>query len=154
MNPYKILGIKETATDKEIKKAWRDLSKKHHPDISKSNDETYHEIQKAYELLKDQLGSAMITSPISKSAWKLADINFTGHTDLLGDLAKMDNYLMMFLSSKFKTALTTIHEPIKRVPSLIISSRIKNVVKEVQNTFEFDLKIKSPRIAILRPWVG
>jgi len=110
---------------------------------------SYNAIIKAYELLKDNLGSAMITSPVSKSAWKLSNIDFTGHTDLLGDLAKIDNYLMMFLSSGFKTALTTIHEPIKRVPSLITSLRIKNVVKQVQTTFEYDLKIKSPRIAIL-----
>jgi len=110
---------------------------------------SFNAIIKAHELLKDQLGSAMITSPISKSAWKLSDIEFTGHTDLLGDLTKSNNYLMMFLSSRFKTALTTIHEPISKVPSLITSSRIKNVVKQVQATFEFDLKIKSPRIAIL-----
>lgn len=110
---------------------------------------SFNAIIKAHELLKAQLGSAMITSPISKSAWKLSNIDFTGHTDLLGDLTKSNNYLMMFLSSKFKTALTTIHEPISKVPSLITSSRIKNVVKQVQNTFEFDLKIKSPRIAIL-----
>ena len=110
---------------------------------------SYKAILKANELLKSQLGNAMITSPISKTAWKLADIDFTGHTDLLGDLAKSNNYLMMFLSSRFKTALTTIHEPIGKVPSLITSSRIKNVVKQVQITFEYDLKIKSPRIAIL-----
>ncbi len=110
---------------------------------------SYDAILKAYELIKKQIGVAMITSPISKTAWKLAGIEFTGHTDLLGDLAKNDNYLMMFLSSRFKTALTTIHEPLEKVPTLITATRIKNVVKQVQTTFEFDLKIKSPRIAIL-----
>ena len=53
MNPYKILGIKETATDKEIKKAWRDLQKKNHPDTGGDKDK-FHEIQQAYELLSDR----------------------------------------------------------------------------------------------------
>lgn len=110
---------------------------------------SYNAILKAYELINEQLGVAMITSPISKTAWKFAGIEFTGHTDLLGDLAKSSNYLMMFLSSRFKTVLTTIHEPIEKVPALITASRIKNVVRQVKATFEYDLKIKSPRIAIL-----
>ena len=34
MTPYEILNIKESASDKEIKKAYRALIKKHHPDIN------------------------------------------------------------------------------------------------------------------------
>ncbi|MCF6268204.1 MAG: 4-hydroxythreonine-4-phosphate dehydrogenase PdxA [Melioribacteraceae bacterium] len=110
---------------------------------------SYNAILKAYELINNKLGAAMITAPVSKTAWKLAGIEFTGHTDLLGDLTKINNYLMMFLSSRFKTALTTIHEPLEKVPALITLDRIKNVVKQVHSTSENDLKIKSPRIAVL-----
>ncbi|NLY98883.1 MAG: DnaJ domain-containing protein, partial [Clostridiaceae bacterium] len=31
-NPYEVLGIKETASDAEIKRAYRELVKKYHPD--------------------------------------------------------------------------------------------------------------------------
>ena len=31
-NPYKVLGVSEDATDEEIKKAYRDLVRKYHPD--------------------------------------------------------------------------------------------------------------------------
>ena len=35
MNPYQILGVLPDASDQEIKKAYRTLSKKYHPDINK-----------------------------------------------------------------------------------------------------------------------
>ena len=51
MNPWEILGLKEGASDKEIKKAFRDLAKKCHPD--KGGDaEVFAEISKAFALIK------------------------------------------------------------------------------------------------------
>jgi len=52
---YKILGIKKGATDEEIRKAYRDLAKKHHPDVSKSPDAParFAEVQEAYDVLSD-----------------------------------------------------------------------------------------------------
>ena len=50
---YKILGIKRSATVKEIKKAYRTKSLQHHPD--KGGDaETFAEIARAYEVLSDE----------------------------------------------------------------------------------------------------
>ena len=34
MNPYEVLNIKESASPKEIKQAYRDLIKQHHPDLN------------------------------------------------------------------------------------------------------------------------
>ena len=51
-NPYDVLGIKRNSTEKEIKKAWKAKSKKHHPDTG-GNEEDFHEVQKAYELLNN-----------------------------------------------------------------------------------------------------
>lgn len=34
MNPYDILGVSPSATDEEIKKAYRTLSRKYHPDAN------------------------------------------------------------------------------------------------------------------------
>ncbi len=54
-DPYQVLGISRTATDEEIKKAYRSLSRKYHPDANMNNpnqaqaEEMFKNIQQAYE---------------------------------------------------------------------------------------------------------
>jgi curved DNA-binding protein len=52
---YKILGVSRTASEDEIKKSYRKLARKYHPDVSKEPhaEERFKEIQEAYEVLKD-----------------------------------------------------------------------------------------------------
>jgi len=53
---YKILGIPQSASQEEIKKRYRELAKKLHPDKSKGEktDEAMAEINKAYEILSQK----------------------------------------------------------------------------------------------------
>jgi DnaJ-class molecular chaperone len=61
MDYYSILGVQQNASDTEIKKAWRGLSFKYHPDKNTNNSEQQknenekklREINEAYETLKD-----------------------------------------------------------------------------------------------------
>ncbi len=52
---YEVLGVSKKATDDEIKKAYRTLAKKYHPDTSTEENaaEKFKEVQEAYEVLKD-----------------------------------------------------------------------------------------------------
>ena len=55
INPYGVLGVSPSATDEEIKKAYRALSRKYHPDANINNpnkmqaEEKFKEVQQAYE---------------------------------------------------------------------------------------------------------
>src|SRR6266496_6708955 len=52
---YSSLGVAKTASQKEIKAAYRKLARKHHPDVNqdKSSEGRFKEINEAYEVLGD-----------------------------------------------------------------------------------------------------
>ena len=62
-DPYKILGVPETASDEEIKKAYRELARKYHPDNYHDNpledlaQEKMKEINAAYEQITKERSS-------------------------------------------------------------------------------------------------
>jgi curved DNA-binding protein len=53
---YKILGVERGASEDEIKKAYRKLARKYHPDVSKEANakEKFQEVSEAYETLRDK----------------------------------------------------------------------------------------------------
>ena len=63
-NAYKILGIDPNASDEEVKKAYREMAKKNHPDlvsnlgedVRQAAEKKFQEINQAYETIKKQRG--------------------------------------------------------------------------------------------------
>lgn len=56
-NPYDVLGVPQSASDDEIKRAYRELSRKYHPDANVNNplrdlaEEKFKEVQEAYDTI-------------------------------------------------------------------------------------------------------
>ena len=60
-DPYKILGLEQSATDEEVKKTYRKLAMEYHPDRNGGDDSRFKEIAEAYEILSD---------PKKKAQWQ------------------------------------------------------------------------------------
>ena len=93
---YEVLGIPKTATEAEIKKAFRTTAKKYHPDMhtgDKECEEKFKEAQEAYAVLSDpekrrqydQFGHAAFDGSGGAGAGGF-DFNFEDMGDIFGDI--------------------------------------------------------------------
>ncbi|KAA0449708.1 MAG: molecular chaperone DnaJ, partial [Candidatus Thioglobus sp.] len=100
---YKVLGVEKSSDTKQIKKAYKRLAMKHHPDRNKDDkkkaEKTFKEIQKAYAVLSDeqkrqtydQFGHAGVngnagSNPFAGGGNPFAGANANGFGDIFGDI--------------------------------------------------------------------
>ena len=69
-NPYDVLGVSPNASDDEIKRAYRDLTRKYHPDANVNNpladlaEEKFKEVQEAYDIIMRERANGGIGNQI------------------------------------------------------------------------------------------
>ncbi len=116
---------------------------------SESGNTSYNAILIAHKMAISKKVDGIVTSPISKEAFHLANINYKGHTDLLVELTSAKNHMMVFLSDNLKTGLATIHVPIKEVSSSIDFDLIKNKLLLAKQFLNHNLALENGKIAVL-----
>ena len=84
MDPYKVLGVSYNASEDEIKKAYRSLSRKYHPDANvgkpnqKEYEEKFKEVQQAYNMIMDQRQGKGQAQQAGEDFWGFGQQGFGG----------------------------------------------------------------------------
>ena len=92
---------------------------------------------------------AVVTCPINKEIINKGGINFTGHTEELAKLSKIDKVVMMLATQELKVALATTHLPLREVPEYITQNHIEETILIINNDLQENWKIKNPLIKVL-----
>lgn len=76
-DPFKILGVSRDASEDDIKRAYRQLAKKYHPDVNKepNAEEKFKQIQNAYQQALDYKRTAMLPGRASTAISSKAAIS-------------------------------------------------------------------------------
>ena len=113
-------------------------------------------IEEATAMAMDGRADAIVTGPINKEAALLSGFTMPGHTEYLAKLTKTKDFAMMLGGKTLKVILVTIHEPIKKLPTLVTEERILKTIKITDKAFKKYYGLKKPRIAVcgLNPHAG
>lgn len=115
----------------------------------RAGDAVYRYIRRAAELCLAGEVAAMATAPISKEAMHRAGHNYPGHTELLAELCRCDDFVMMLAGDVLRVALVTIHEAIADVPRLITTEQVLKTIRVTASGVAPLCGNGAPRIAVL-----
>ncbi|MFA5859770.1 MAG: 4-hydroxythreonine-4-phosphate dehydrogenase PdxA [Elusimicrobiota bacterium] len=119
---------------------------------------SYNYILTAHELIKSGQADAMLTAPVSKTAWQLAGINVTGHTELLAKLEHLNpsKVTMCMFNRYYKTVMVTRHIATKNVASALSVNKILDTITTAYSLMKTHFGNNSPRIGVcgLNPHCG
>jgi 4-hydroxythreonine-4-phosphate dehydrogenase len=112
-------------------------------------------IVRAVEDAKHRKVSGVATAPISKEAFRLAGLRWTGHTDLLAHLTGSRHVAMMFYAETLRVVLATIHVALADVPRVLTRASLEATIMLTARELP-RFGIEAPRLAVagLNPHAG
>ncbi len=110
----------------------------------------------AIEAAKDGIIDAVVTAPISKTSWKLANSEWPGHTEMLAAKCKSKRKVMMFIAGPLKLALATIHEALFEVRHKFTIGCVFEPIDLLNDALKQYFGIEHPKIGVaaLNPHAG
>lgn len=115
----------------------------------------YDVIVRAVSDAMDGTVQAIATAPVNKEAFRLAGLQWAGHTDLLAHLTGARRVAMMFYSEPLVVVLATVHIPLADVPAALTQERLQTTIALTAEAVPLFTKVP-PRIAVagLNPHAG
>lgn len=109
-NPYKVLEVSPSASNEEVKKAYRELSRKYHPDSYANNplaglaEEKFKEVQEAYDqIMKERENSS---NPYGSGYSNYGQNSYSSSSD--GDNAQMNAAANYLNARRYREALNVL----------------------------------------------
>jgi 4-hydroxythreonine-4-phosphate dehydrogenase len=98
---------------------------------------------------------AIATAPVNKEAFRLAGLQWSGHTDLLAHLTGARHVAMMFHSDALRVVLATVHVALADVPRTLTRESLEQTIALTARELPLFDKMQ-PRIAVagLNPHAG
>ncbi|MCI9280342.1 MAG: J domain-containing protein [Bacilli bacterium] len=138
-NYYEILGVFKNATEQEIKKAYRNLAKKYHPDVNPNNEESeanFKEISEAYDVL---------SNPSKRKQYDLGQLNEEHFSQDFSDANMFFNSIfgkeMMQFKNELNDYIRFLNEMEPKFNEYHYS--LKNEIKAASNLTWFILIVES-----------
>jgi 4-hydroxythreonine-4-phosphate dehydrogenase len=99
---------------------------------------------------------ALVTAPVSKESFRLADHGFPGHTEWLADACGAPDAAMLMVSGPLRAILMTRHVPLSKVSATLNARLIRRSAEQAHTFVKHILRITRPRLVLcgLNPHAG
>jgi 4-hydroxythreonine-4-phosphate dehydrogenase len=115
----------------------------------------YAYVLKGIELAMEGSVDGIVTGPINKEALKMAGIDYPGHTEILADKTRTQDYSMVFVLESVAVAHVTTHCSLRRAIELVSRPRVVKHIRLLHGALT-GMGIDRPRLAVggLNPHAG
>jgi len=106
-------------------------------------------IKSAVRLVRTGHAAALVTGPVHKGVINDGGIAFSGHTELLAELAGLQKVVMMLTAGSLRVALVTTHLPLRDVPDAITLENVSSSLRITHQELTTRFGIEDPVIQVL-----
>jgi 4-hydroxythreonine-4-phosphate dehydrogenase len=106
-------------------------------------------IKSAVRLVRSGHAGALVTGPVHKGVINDGGIKFSGHTELLAELAGVEKVVMMLASGDLRVALVTTHLPLREVSDAITEDNVRRTIRITYDELRARFGIPEPVIQVL-----
>ena len=106
-------------------------------------------IKIAVKLVRTGHAAALVTGPVHKAVINDGGIPFSGHTELLAELAGLEKVVMMLIADYLRVALVTTHLPLREVADAITIKNVEHTIQITHQELHSRFGLKDPVIQVL-----
>jgi 4-hydroxythreonine-4-phosphate dehydrogenase len=106
-------------------------------------------IRTAVRLVRAGHAGALVTGPVHKGIINDAGIAFSGHTELLAELAGVEKVVMMLAADRLRVSLVTTHLSLRDVPDAITYENVIRTIRITHQELRARFGITEPVIQVL-----